>query len=281
MSTTSGAIFVRACTLWQRRSRCSPLRGPTLGPARPPGQSLAVAGMTRTGSPIIEPMADVKPQLILLPGMGTDRRLFRLQVAALPNLFIPAWIEPHDREPLTVYAERFARSLDPGGACFVGGASFGGIVALEMAAHLHAQGCFLVASIRSPRELPWLYWALRPVARMEPRQLGRVAACVARWLSPYLPPDMAGALRRLSHPRSEFLRWATWAALNWRPSQGTRQVPVYQIHGAADRTLPVKYTRPDIVVPGAGHLLPLTHAKIVNDFILERIGAPAAGAPGA
>jgi pimeloyl-ACP methyl ester carboxylesterase len=209
--------------------------------------------------------------IILLPGMAADGRLFRLQRAALPYLVTPAWIEPRYREPLAAYAERFARRVDPGGPCFVGGASFGGIVALEMAAHLRAEACFLIASVRSAREFPWRYRVLRPLARLGPQHLGRVAAWVSRWLAQSLPRGTTGRLRRLSEPRSAFLQWASWAALDWRPSLGARRVRVYQIHGAGDRTLPIKHTRPDVVVPAAGHLLPLTDAEAVNDFIRSRV----------
>src|SRR4051812_8548731 len=113
--------------------------------------------------------------IILLPGMAADERLFRLQRAALPALVTPAWIEPRDREPLGVYAARLARCVDPGGPCFIGGASFGGMVALEMAAHLRAEACFLIASVRAARELPWRFRVLRPIARLGPERMGRVA----------------------------------------------------------------------------------------------------------
>lgn len=151
-------------------------------------RALTYTADTRTmGLPVTPPMMDVDPPLILLPGMAAGGRLFRLQRAALPCLCTPDWIEPFDREPLTDYAQRFAQSIAPGGRCFVGGASFGGIVALEMAAHLHAEACFLVASVRSDSELPWRLRALRPVARLGPIGLGRVAAWVAQWLAPFLP----------------------------------------------------------------------------------------------
>ena len=104
-------------------------------------------------------MRNDNPPIILLPGMAADDRLFRLQRDALAGLTIPAWIEPCGREPLIAYAGRLATWIDPGGPCFVGGASFGGMVALEMAVHLRAEACFLIASIRSGRELPW---QLRP-----------------------------------------------------------------------------------------------------------------------
>jgi pimeloyl-ACP methyl ester carboxylesterase len=203
--------------------------------------------------------------------MAADDKLFRFQRAALPSMVVPNWIEPRDREPLIAYAGRFARYIDPGGPCVVGGASFGGMVALEMAVHLRAEACILIASIRSGRELPWELRALRPLAWLGLGQLGRVAAEVGRRLPPSLPGRTCRRLRRLAEPRSAFLRWATWAVLNWRPSPEARDVRVYQIHGAEDRTLPVRYTRPDVVVAGGGHMLPLTHPETVNEFILRRL----------
>jgi pimeloyl-ACP methyl ester carboxylesterase len=212
------------------------------------------------------------PRLILLPGMTADSRLFRLQRTALPCLSTPDWIEPDSREPLAAYAQRFAQSIGQTGPCFVGGVSFGGMVALEMAAHLRAEACFLVASVRSNRELPWRLQALRHVARIGPNGLGRVAAWSNRWLAPFLRGNTVRELRALSDNGSEFRRWASWAVLAWRPSAESRRVRVYQIHGSADRTLPVRLTRPDVVVHGAGHLLMLTHAETVNEFIRSRIG---------
>jgi pimeloyl-ACP methyl ester carboxylesterase len=201
--------------------------------------------------------------------MAADGRLFERQRAAFPGLIVPAWIEPRPHESLRAYAARLARAVDPGRPCFVGGASFGGMIALEMAAHLRAQGCFLISSVRSGDELPWWLRALRPVAILGPGWVGRLAGLLA----PSFPNGTARPLRQLARPQAAFIRWASCAALNWRPSPAARRVRVYQIHGDADRTLPVRYTRPDVVVPGGGHLLPLTHPEAVNDF-LRRGGEP-------
>ena len=48
-------------------------------------------------------------------------------------------------------------------------------------------------------------------------------------------------------------------------------MPVYHIHGGRDRTLPVGNCRPDVVVPGGGHLLPFTHPEEVNAFLRLRM----------
>jgi pimeloyl-ACP methyl ester carboxylesterase len=219
-------------------------------------------------------MGDDVP-LILLPGMAADERLFSPQRAAFPRLLVPAWIEPLPREPLRSYAARLAQQVDPGRPCVVGGASFGGIVALEMAAHLPARVCVLISSVRSPGELPGLYRLLRPAAVLGPARLGWLAGLIASASAPSLPRDVAWRLRRLSGPEAAFRRWASWAALTWQPSREARQVRVYQIHGGADRTFPARFTRADIVVPEGGHLLPLTHPQAVNE-LLWQVGANSA-----
>jgi pimeloyl-ACP methyl ester carboxylesterase len=205
--------------------------------------------------------------IILLSGMAADGSLFAAQQQAFPQLRAPAWIDPMPEESLRDYAARFARMLDPGCPCIVGGASFGGIVALEMAQHLQARACVLISSVRSPRELPWWYRICRPMALLDPDALGLVAAGIGRFSAPSIGRGTARNLRRLSEPSSAFLRWATWAVLRWQPSVRRRLVPICQIHGDADRTFPVRLTRPDVIVQDGGHLLTVTHASVVNEFV--------------
>jgi len=209
--------------------------------------------------------------ILLLSGMGADGRLFAPQQAAFPNLRVPAWIDPLRGESLRSYATRFARRVDPARPCLVGGASFGGIVALEMAPHLQARACVLIASVRSPDELPWGWRALRLAAAFSPEQLGTAAGLVARFLASSLPAETRQRLQRLARPKAAFVRWASWAVSQWWPSPAARRLQVFHIHGALDQTLPVRYTRPDVVVPRGGHLLPLTHAAEVNRFLRESL----------
>ena len=209
----------------------------------------------------------VRTPLILLSGMAADGSLFTPQREAFPHLIAPAWIDALPQESLRAYAARLAGTLDPGRPCIVGGASFGGIVALEMATHLQATACVLISSVRSPLEMPWWYRLFRPAALMSPSRLGWAAGHAAEISSPSLPRSTVRRLQHLSRPRAEFLRWATWAVLRWQPSPGVQNVRVLQIHGNADRTFPIRFTRPDVVVAGGGHLLTLTHPKIVNEFL--------------
>jgi pimeloyl-ACP methyl ester carboxylesterase len=207
--------------------------------------------------------------IILLSGMAADERLFAPQRAAFPALRVAAWLPPRRGEALPAYAARMARALDPGRPCLVGGASFGGIVALEMAPLLRADACVLIGSVRSPEELPWRWRALRPLAALGPEALGTLALCVARLAGPWLSCGTVRRLLRLARPEAAFVRWAICALLQWRPSPAARRVRVFQVHGGADRTLPVRLTRPQVVVPAGGHALTLTSARAVNEFLRQ------------
>src|SRR5687767_15566975 len=107
-------------------------------------------------------MEDSAP-LILLSGLGADERLFAPQREAFPNLIVPKWITPTPNESIQSYAGRLAQHVDPRRPCYVGGMSFGGFLAMEMAKHLQTTAIFLIATLRGPEELPPKFRMLKPI----------------------------------------------------------------------------------------------------------------------
>jgi pimeloyl-ACP methyl ester carboxylesterase len=212
--------------------------------------------------------------LILFPGMGADERLFEAQRRAFPQLIVPRWITPLPGESLAAYAGRFARHVDPRGPCYVGGASFGGFVAIEAARHLDARACFLIGSARGPDELPLRIPSLRRLRRLLPvlpLGLTNTLAGLTLGASGWAMSSATGrVLRQLADADGAFLRWACGAVLSW-DGPAESGVPIHQIHGERDRVLPARRTRTDLIVPGAGHVLSLTHAEEVNWFMRERM----------
>lgn len=211
-----------------------------------------------------------KAPLILLPGVGGDSRLFTGQRQAFPELVVPAWIEPKPREPLVEYAARFADVIDPGCPCFLGGVSFGGVVALEVATHLQTRECYLFGSIRDPREIPVRLQIFRSISDL---------IMIPKWVSPFaltyggrwFNPVVRGMLHQLKDADARFLRWAAGAILRWKPSPEVRQVRVVQIHGDRDWVFPIGRIVADKMITGAGHLMSLTHADQVNTFVRQRM----------
>jgi pimeloyl-ACP methyl ester carboxylesterase len=80
-------------------------------------------------------------------------------------------------------------------------------------------------------------------------------------------------LARRSHPA--VTQWGCHAMQHWN-APSDLGCPVHHIHGSDDRMIPLARVArlsppPDRVIPGGGHVINVTHAQIVNDFIAERL----------
>ena len=175
-------------------------------------------------------------------------------------------------EGLTEYAERFAAEIPVARPLLLGGCSLGGMMAYEMARVLRPDALVLIASAVTRDAIP-----------LRLRRLARIA-----WIAPpagygfgkrTYPVLMSLVRRRAAEHRrlaaamardasSSFLRWACIAVGRWQPSVPP-DVPMYTIHGNRDRVLPLGNRSCDFVIPGAGHLLTVTHAEQVNAALRE------------
>jgi pimeloyl-ACP methyl ester carboxylesterase len=168
---------------------------------------------------------------------------------------VPPWIEPRPRESLSDYARRLAATIDPIPPFYLGGCSFGGMVALEVARHLKPLAVVLIASCRTPLSVNAAILGCAPLARMLPENLLRFSAASC-------PP----AIRGLVASSPQMLRWGPIAIAQWK-GVDVLDAPVFHIHGSADRIIPASQVRADRFVHGGGHLINLTHADEVNAFI--------------
>jgi pimeloyl-ACP methyl ester carboxylesterase len=206
-------------------------------------------------------------QVFLLSGMTPDDRMFDRLLPLLPDAVVIPWAPPRPHESIHQYAERLAATVTPSDSCVFCGVSFGGIVAREIAYLVSARSCILVSSIRHPSELaPEFRWcrcfAGLPLEAIL-AAIGRAAEVVPRRIR----SGSTWRLRKLSGAKGKWHRWATSAVLRWRPRKKLDQVPVIQIHGDADTTFPARYTDPDVLIRGGGHVLAMTHAEEVAAVI--------------
>lgn len=216
--------------------------------------------------------------LILLSGLGADDAIFAPQKMVFPELQVAPWLEPRPREALDAYAVRMVQEIGAiDASTWIGGASFGGIMALHMAEHVQVRGVILLGSVRSPKQLP-LYvrsarrirWAtpLIPVRLLQITLLPlfmRVAG--KRW------PRLYGLAWQLSRANPRVIRWSIRQILEWKraPVAGCA---IHHIHGANDMVLPARLTTPDVIVPGGGHIISLTHPREVNEFLAKILSGP-------
>lgn len=219
-------------------------------------------------------MVDEVP-LILLPGMGADERMFTGIRIELPHVTTPPWIAPVPSETIASYARRFADVIDPGRPFFLGGSSFGGVVAQEIAAVLpNVRTCFVIGSIRSEHARPWrlqLTMPLTPFVGILPS----IAPLIGRMVGSWIRPPTKSILQFLGDADPAFLRWGTRAILKWKPSYDVATLRVFQIHGDRDRVFPVDQPTTDRIIHGAGHLICITHPKEVAAVLREQIDGSA------
>ena len=211
------------------------------------------------------------PSIILFSAMGGSGRLYDSIRPHVHNLITPDWIMGEPGETMAQYAARFARQLDPGVPCIVGGMSFGGMVAYEMASHLPCTACVLISAVRGPHQLPLYVRFLANIGRFLPIWCFSLSVLIARCLSYtvgwLLPFDRREFLRDYAHSHPAFLRWAIRALLQWKPTVPPAQVAIHQIHGTFDPIIFSSQTQSDTLVPRAQHFLPLSHPELISTYL--------------
>ena len=211
-------------------------------------------------------------RFVLLPGLGADGRMFRAQKAAFARLETPNWIPPAPGESLFDYSQRFAEILLRDGPIdILGGASLGGIVALQMAPRVKPRVVVLCGSGRAPEVFPkWVRICLPVFSRMPLRRLLRAAMLppLRGIIGPTRPPasELFDAMLRDADP--DFVTWAIRALRGW--TEVDPGAPVLAIHGRHDRLFPVKRVEPNHIVEGAAHVPSMSHPAEVNAW-LERV----------
>lgn len=209
-------------------------------------------------------------RLILFSGLAANSDVFALQMLAFPMLIVPDWPKPQARDTLQSYSDRLAESLKMEGELILGGASFGGIVALHAARLLRPRAVMLIGSVKSPAELSHLIRFCRPLRAIVPL----IPVRLIQWLAtPFTSRRVSSVCPHLSRLLCQFIdsdpvvfKWSLARILDWKQIP-VLDCPIYHIHGDRDRVLPIRYTNPNSVVIGGGHVISLTHPDQVNAFI--------------
>ena len=224
----------------------------------------------------------------LLPGIAADAELLEPQARALgPELVVPPWIDPAAKsETLAAYAGRFAETLGlpAGGEPYaVGGVSFGGMLALELARVLEPAPALvvLVSSARSGEAIPRpLWYAEKLAAILDPwwmRELSRGVAQPFTWGDGGAAASAERFRAMVGRLNPDFFQWSVDACVSWEGPGAMTECfpPIAQIHGGDDGVVRCFPEQCDRVIEGAGHLMNITHADGVNRFVFEAVSRAA------
>lgn len=213
------------------------------------------------------------PTLVLLPGLGADPRLFQPQRAAFPDLVTPDWLLPRDGEMLRAYAARMAdvvRERVPRDRSLVlGGVSFGGMIASEMAAILEPRRLVLIGSALSPAEIAPALKGVAAAGRFLPTSVGerskKMGKLFIRQLGPMRRSDREFLESMIDAVPFSFIKWAGRAIFSWPGCQP--MCPITRIHGDRDRIIPLRDQDVLHIIRGGGHVPSVSHAEVVNEYL--------------
>jgi pimeloyl-ACP methyl ester carboxylesterase len=208
--------------------------------------------------------------IVFFPGMGADSSL----AAAHRDLGCATrwveWSSPQGCRTLHEYARRLARDHELARGGFLAGISFGGLVALALAAELEARGVILIGSLRCSGQIaPELRLAALALPLLPARLLApelAPALLVRRYFGIRTAAQLELLVQMGGKIRGGFLKQLCRLALSV-PEPIAAPCPVYTIHGTEDRIVPYRCVRADWPIHGGGHLLSLTHAEPVNEGI--------------
>lgn len=211
-----------------------------------------------------------RARLLLLPGLGADERLFAgLGPICMPVVCarLPA---PHRYEAFTAYALRVAAGLALRPEDWIGGASFGGLVAADIARRRPLAGLVLLGGGLSSATLicpaRWLGALAQRLPLPPLRALLARPAVLAAAFRPITPAAIQQLDAMLAATPDQLLREGARLVGNYFPRIAPL-CPVHAIHGREDRLMrppPVAACR---LVDGAGHALVVTHPREVTDFL--------------
>lgn len=229
----------------------------------------------------------LKTDLVLVPGLGADAGLYAPQVEAFgDSVHAINWIDPlSPDETLESYSRRMADAIRarPGvrRPFWIGGISFGGMIAAEIAecCTTDVAGLMLIGGCTDRREVaPPIRWVagLGKYLPVGPTigLLNRIGPSIISW-SQGLDEEEAWLYEQVySRGSKRLLQWGAEAMRQWETSAYPR-APIFRAHGRRDLVIPIREwrLRPgiDLVVPYGRHLIQLTHARAVNRWIERTI----------
>ncbi len=210
------------------------------------------------------------PRLILFPGLGADGRMFSGLRNPCRALETPSLPVPARTESMEQYARRVADASGIVESDYIGGCSFGGLVASAIARERPVAGLVLIASAASS-------------ATITPRasRLTRISVLIPGAILPSLLSSQAvlkAVFGPLTRSQMELARMMLVQTPREMIVNGARLVatyfpadppmcPVYALHGSRDQVMRPPAVPGCRIVPDAGHALAVTHPEQTTDFL--------------
>lgn len=209
--------------------------------------------------------------LYLFPGQGSDERIFSNirfdSTYKIVNILYPI---PEKGATMKEYASLLRKQIDTTGAYSFIGVSLGGMLCSELTDILHPQKVIIISSAKCRKELPFRYRFQKsiPIYKLFPKGAIKFGA---RMLQPIVEPDRnknkAIFKSMLKNKNAKFLKRSVNMIIRW--DKRNYDSTIIHIHGTKDHTLPIRKTKPTIVIEKGSHMMTLTRGKEIEVLLNE------------
>ena len=208
-----------------------------------------------------------------ISGLGADRRAFeRLHLSHKFTIHYLDWIPPLKNESLNDYARRLALPINQSAPFCLVGLSMGGMIASAMTTFLQPYKTILISSIGCNKEFPPLlrFARLTRAYKLIPEYVLRHPNAVAyRMFGAKTKNEKTLMHHLILNSDPHFIKWAMGAIVHWQDCE--RPKSIFHIHGSKDKILPLKYTKPDVVVEKGSHFMVWTKAGEVSRILEQAL----------
>lgn len=204
-------------------------------------------------------------------GLGADERAFKYLDLHPHEVIHVKWLEPTEDETLESYAKRMGVAIDQSEPFILMGLSFGGMLVQELSMRINPRKTILISTISGKHEQPFrmkISKMLNLYNLIPSTYFNRPSAIAFRLFGAKSQGERELLSEILQDSDTKYIRWALNAIAKWN---NTETIKAFRIHGSDDQLFPLRSVKPDYVVKGGGHLMVISHAKEIEQQLLNVI----------
>jgi len=210
-------------------------------------------------------------QVVFLPGLGADHRLFDFIEVNNCDKYFLKWIKPEKNESMQSYLFRIKEQLLFSEPPVLVGVSLGGMFAMELRELIPVKKTILISSVKTKSEMP-SYFNL--ILKLKLNEV--VTPSIIKKGAPILKPFITKRFDKkaiqlfylmLKDADDDFIHWAINLILDWNRTDFKKENLIH-IHGSNDIVFPLRNIKNcNYVIKGGTHDMIMTSAAEISKIL--------------
>ena len=216
-------------------------------------------------------MNSIFKTIYIFTGLGADERVFYKINFETYNVIHIKWITAAKNESIEAYALRLTEQISIKNPILLG-LSFGGMMAVEVAKHIKTEKIILISSSKNRSEIPFYYRMAGKIKLHKiigAKFLVKANKVTNKIFSVRSSEDKKIIASMIGASDVVFLDWAIDKIVNLKNELIHNNL--IHVHGTADKILPLKFVKADIIVKGGTHLMIMNKAAEIKEHILKSL----------